>query len=44
MPKSAPLTAYCTKLRKVVEMDQIELVTMKNGRPPPAASPREDPA
>ena len=26
------LTAYCTKLRRKVEMDQIELVTMKNGR------------
>lgn len=44
MPKSAPLTAYCTKLRKVVEMDQIELVTMKNGRPAARGVAKEDPS
>ena len=38
------LTAYCTKLRKKVEMDQIELVTMKNGRPAAKGVAKEDPS
>ena len=37
------LTAYSTKLRKKVEMDQIELVTMKNGRPAAKGVAKEDP-
>ncbi len=37
------LTAYCTKLRKKVEMAQIELVTMKNGRPAAKGVAKEDP-
>ena len=38
------LTAYCTKLRRKVEMDQIELVTMKNGRPAAKGVAIEDPS
>ena len=38
------LTAYCTKLRKKVEMDQVELVTMKNGRPAAKGVAKEDPS
>ena len=38
------LTAYCTKLRKKVEMTQIELVTMKNGRPAAKGVAKEDPS
>ena len=38
------LTAYCTKLRRVVEMDQVELVTMKNGRPAARGVAKEDPS
>ena len=38
------LTAYCTKLRRKVEMDQIELVTMKNGRPAAKGVAKEDPS
>ena len=38
------LTAYCTKLRKKVEMDQIELVIMKNGRPAAKGVAKEDPS
>lgn len=38
-----PLTAYSTKLRRVVEMDQVELVTMKNGRPAARGVAKEDP-
>ena len=44
--ESAPaqgLTAYCPKLRRKVEMDQIELVTMKNGRPAAKGVAKEDP-
>ena len=37
------LTAYSTKLRKKVEMDQIQLVTMKNGRPAAKGVAKEDP-
>ena len=37
------LTAYCTKLRRKVVMDQIELVTMKNGRPAAKGVAKEDP-
>lgn len=37
------LTAYSTKLRKKVEMDQIELVKMKNGRPAAKGVAKEDP-
>ena len=43
-PKMPVLTAYCTKLRKKVEMDQIELVTMKNGRPAAKGVAKEDPS
>ena len=43
MPTQA-MTAYCTTLRKVVEMDQIELVTMKNGRPAARGVAKEDPS
>ena len=42
--KMPVLTAYCTKLRKKVEMDQIELVTMKNGRPAAKGVAKEDPS
>ena len=38
------LTAYSTKLRRKVEMDQIELVTMKNGRPAAKGVAKEDPS
>lgn len=43
-PPMPTLTAYCTKLRKKVEMDQIELVTMKNGRSAARGVAREDPS
>lgn len=43
-PAMPVLTAYCTKLRKKVEMDQIELVTMKNGRPAAKGVAKEDPS
>ena len=42
-PEMPVLTAYCTKLRKKVEMAQIELVTMKNGRPAAKGVAKEDP-
>jgi hypothetical protein len=38
-----PVMAYSVKLRKMVEIQDMELVTMKNGRPAVRGVAKEDP-